>query len=145
MQEKIYDEFVEKSVELTKQIKVGDQFSDDTTQGPLISEEQRTKVLNYIKSGVSQGANLLIGGNKYGDKGFHVEPTVFADVQDDMEIAKDEIFGPVMSIFKFSDIEEAIQRANNTDYGLTAAVFTEDISKAIQVSNALQAGQIYVN
>ena len=88
---------------------------------------------------------MLIGGNKYGDKGFHVEPTVFADVKDDMDIAKDEIFGPVMSILKFSDLEEAIDRANNTDYGLAAAVFTEDISKAIQVSNALRAGQVYVN
>ena len=102
-------------------------------------------MLKYIKSGVSQSANLLIGGNKYGDKGYHVEPTVFADIQDDMDIAKDEIFGLMMSILKFSDIEEAVQRANDTDYGLTAAVFTEDISKALQVSNALRVGQIYVN
>jgi aldehyde dehydrogenase (NAD+) len=143
--EKIYDEFVEKATAEAKKIKVGDQFSDDTEQGPLISEEQHKKVLGFIESGKKEGASCTVGGGRHGDKGYHVQPTVFANVNDDMKIAKEEIFGPVMSILKISDIDEAIERANNTEYGLAAAVFTESIDNAIYVSNALRAGQVYVN
>ena len=143
--EKIYDEFVEKSIKHAEKVVTGDQFSETTTQGPLVSKEQHEKVLNYIKIGKEEGASLMTGGERVGDKGYHVKPAVFANVKDDMRIAKEEIFGPVMSIFKFSDIEEAIDRANNTQYGLAAAVFTQDINKALHVSNAIRAGQVYVN
>jgi aldehyde dehydrogenase (NAD+) len=143
--EKIYDEFVEKTVKLTKEIVLGDQFSPTTTQGPLVSKEQQDRVLGYIKSGQKEGAKLLTGGKKHGEKGYHVEPTVFADVKDNMKIAKEEIFGPVMSILKFSDTEEVIQRANDTNYGLAAGIFTQDLNKALHVSSALRVGTIYMN
>ena len=110
--EKIYDEFVSKSVIEVKKIKLGSQFDKDTTQGPLVSQKQMERVLGYIDSGKSEGAKCVIGGKRHGDKGFHVEPTIFAEVQDHMRIAREEIFGPVMSILKFSTIDEVISRAN---------------------------------
>ena len=100
--------------------------------------------MDYIESGMRDGANLLHGGKSIGDKGYFIEPTVF-EVQDDMTIAKEEIFGPVMSIMKFKSIEEVIDRANNTMYGLAAAVWTKDISKAQAISNNVRAGTIWVN
>lgn len=143
--EKIYDDFVERCAKLAKKVKYGDQFDPQVTQGSLVSKEQQDKVLGYIKSGQKEGATLVTGGKKVGDKGFHVEPTVFADVKDNMKISREEIFGPVLSLSKYSDTDEAISRANDTSYGLAAAVYTEDINDAIKVSNALRAGQVYVN
>jgi aldehyde dehydrogenase (NAD+) len=112
--EKIYDEFVKRSVEASKKRKVGDPFAKDTDQGPQVDKDQLTKILNYIDIGKKEGAKLLTGGKRHGTKGFFVEPTVFADVNDDMTIAKEEIFGPVMSILKFKNIDEVIKRANNS-------------------------------
>ena len=143
--EKIYDEFVEKSVNCARGAKLGDSLDDSTTQGPQVSQEQRDKILNYIDIGKKEGAKLLTGGNKYGDKGYFVEPTVFSDVTDDMTIAKEEIFGPVMPILKYSDYDEVIARANNTEYGLGAGIVTKDLNKAIHLSNGIRAGTIYVN
>ena len=143
--EKIYDEFIHKSVLEVKKIKLGSQFEKDTTQGPLVSKKQMERVLGYINSGVHEGAQLAIGGKRHGSKGFHVEPTIFVDVKDHMRIAKEEIFGPVMSIFKFSTIDEVISRANDSDYGLASAVFTKSLDQTIYLSNALRTGQVYVN
>lgn len=112
--EKIYDEFVAKSVEAAKKIVVGDPFAETTGQGPQVDNDQMTKILGYVESGKKEGAKLLTGGNRHGKKGYFVEPTVFADVQDDMKIAKEEIFGPVMSILKFKTTDEVIHRANNS-------------------------------
>jgi aldehyde dehydrogenase (NAD+) len=103
------------------------------------------KILGYIDKGKKEGANLLAGGKRHGSKGFFVEPTVFADVKDDMTIAKEEIFGPVMSILKFKDIDEVITRANNSHYGLAAGIVTKSIDNAIKISNGIRAGTIYVN
>lgn len=104
-----------------------------------------TKILGYIEAGKKEGAKLLTGGARHGKKGFFIEPTVFADVKDEMKIAKEEIFGPVMSILKFKDVDEVIKRANDSHYGLAAGLVTKNIDTAIKVSNALRAGTVYVN
>ena len=145
VQEKIYDEFIKRSGEAAKQSKIGDPFDKSTTHGPQIDKEQQFKILSYIDSGVKEGAKLVHGGKRHGTKGFYVEPTVFADVKDDMKIAREEIFGPVMSVLKFKTIDEVIERANNSVYGLGAGVVTKDISKALKVANALRTGTVYVN
>lgn len=103
------------------------------------------KVLNYIEIGKKEGAKLVLGGNRINRKGYFVEPTVFTDVTDDMVIAREEIFGPVMSIFKFKTVDEVIKRANDTNYGLAAGVQTTNLNTALKVSESLKAGQVYVN
>jgi len=145
VEEKIYDQFVEKSVARAAQRKTGDPFDEATEHGPQISQEQMDKILGLIDSGKKSGAKLLHGGKRHGDKGFFVEPTVFGDVEDHHEIAREEIFGPVMQILKFKSVDEVIERANDTDYGLAASVFTKDLDKAIVVSNGLRAGSVWVN
>jgi aldehyde dehydrogenase (NAD+) len=148
VEEKIYDEFLHKMTAKAKARKVGDPFSMDTEQGPQVSKEQQDRVRHYIDIGKQEGARLLVGGNGVsGDlaSGYFVEPTVFADVDDDMTIAKEEIFGPVMSVLKFKDTAEAIQRGNASCYGLAAAVWTKDVKKALNVSHALKAGTVWVN
>ncbi len=145
VEEKCYDEFVAKSVERAKRRVIGDPFDPKTEQGPLVSQEQFNKVTSYIESGMREGARLLYGGNRVGDRGFFLEPTVFADVQDHMKIAQEEIFGPVMSIIKFKDLDEVIRRANATTYGLAAAVWTRDLKTAQAIANNVRAGTIWVN
>jgi aldehyde dehydrogenase (NAD+) len=143
--EKIYDDFVHRSIERAKRRKVGDPFDDSTEQGPQISLEQMDKILDLIESGKRHGAKLQTGGQRHGDKGFFVQPTIFTDVEDNHQIAREEIFGPVMQILKFKSVDEVIERANDTDYGLAASVFTNDLDKAMVVSNGLRAGSVWVN
>jgi len=145
VQAKIYDEIVKKCAELAKNRVVGDPFDDKTINGPQVDKEQFTKILGYIKSGVDEGAKLVVGGKAAKDKGYFIQPTVFADVKDNMKIAKEEIFGPVQSILKFDTMEEVIERANNTPYGLAAGVFTKDLNRAMFMSQSLQAGTVWVN
>ena len=145
VEEKCYDEFVAKSVERAKQGIVGDPFDEKTTQGPQVDQTQFDKVMDYIESGQREGAKLLCGGSRVGHRGYFIEPTVFTDVQDSMKIAQEEIFGPVMSIIKFKDIDEVIQRANDTMYGLAAAIWTQDISKVHRIASELRAGTVWVN
>jgi len=142
---KAYDEFVEKSVARAKKRKVGDPFDPASEQGPQVDDVQFEKVMSYILAGKTEGASLVAGGNRVGNRGFFIEPTVFADVKDDMKIAKEEIFGPVMSIMKFKDVEEVVERSNRTEYGLAAAVWTRDISKAHAIANSVRAGTVWVN
>ncbi len=142
---KAYDEFVEKSVARAKKRKVGDPFDPTSEQGPQVDDVQFEKVMSYILAGKTEGASLVAGGNRVGNRGFFIEPTVFADVKDDMKIAKEEIFGPVMSIMKFKDVEEVVERSNRTEYGLAAAVWTRDISKAHAIANSVRAGTVWVN
>ncbi len=145
VEESIYDDFVQRAVERAKRIKVGDPFDDSVEQGPQIDQQQYDKILGYIESGKQEGAKLLCGGNRLGDRGYFVEPTVFADVHDEMKIAREEIFGPVMSIMKFKDMDELKERANKTIYGLAAGVWTKDISKAHAIANSVKAGTVWVN
>jgi aldehyde dehydrogenase (NAD+) len=145
VEECAYDAFVEKSVARAKRRTVGDPLDSNTEQGPQIDSDQFEKVMSYIDSGKREGAELLAGGHRVGESGLFIEPTVFAGVQDDMKIAREEIFGPVMSIMKFRDLDEVIDRANNTTYGLAAAVWTRDISKAHAIANNVRAGTVWVN
>jgi len=142
--EAIYDEFVAKAAAKAKSRKVGDPFGD-VDQGPQVNQSQFNKVMGYIMRGKEEGARMLTGGNRVGSKGYYIEPTVFADVQDDMTIAKEEIFGPVMSIMKFKTIEEVVERANKNEYGLAAGVWTKDIDTANTLSRGLRAGTVWVN
>jgi len=143
--EDIYDEFVSKATEQALQRTVGDPYESSTMQGPQIDEAQYKKILGLIDTGKQEGATLSCGGSKHGDTGYFVQPTVFSNVTDNMTIAKEEIFGPVQSIFKFSSLDEVIERANNTSYGLAAGVITNDINKALKVIDHLQAGSVWVN
>ena len=123
---------------------LGDPFDADTFQGPQIDEGQRKTILGYIESGKKEGANLAIGGKAWRHpktgKGFFVEPTVFTGVTDNMKICREEIFGPVASVLTFSDEDEVVRRANDTTYGLGAAIFTRDLGRAHRVAKSIQSG-----
>jgi len=145
VEDKIYDEFVEKSVVRAARRTVGNPFDPAVEQGPQIDRTQFDKVMSYIEAGKREGADLLAGGKPVGNDGLFIEPTVFANVQDEMKIAREEIFGPVMSIIRFRQLDEVIERANNTSYGLAAAVWTRDIGKAHAIANNVKAGTVWVN
>ncbi|XP_059670173.1 benzaldehyde dehydrogenase, mitochondrial-like [Cornus florida] len=143
--ERVYDEFIEKSKARALKRVVGDPFKKGVEQGPQIDSEQFEKILKYIKIGIGSGATLESGGERFGSKGYYIQPTVFSNVQDDMVIAKEEIFGPVQSILKFKDLGEVIQRANATRYGLAAGVFTQNIDTANTLARALKVGTVWIN
>ncbi|KAE8023440.1 hypothetical protein FH972_009132 [Carpinus fangiana] len=143
--ERVYDEFVEKAKARALKRTVGDPFKGGIEQGPQIDMKQFEKIMKYIKSGVESGATLEAGGDRLGNKGYYIKPTVFSNVKDDMLIAKDEIFGPVQSILKFRDLDEVIRRANNTHYGLAAGVLTQNIETAHTLTRALRVGSVWVN
>lgn len=145
VQEEIYDKFVEKAVARAQKKTVGDPFDTKNENGPQVDEEQYKKILSLIQSGKDEKARLMCGGDRLGNIGYFIQPTVFADVTDDMRIAKEEIFGPVQQIIKFKTMEEVIPRANNTAYGLAASVFTRDINKALTYANSVRAGTIWIN
>ncbi len=145
IEESIHDDFVDRVVKIAKDRIVGDPFAPDTQQGPQVSQEQFDTVMGYISAGKEQGAQMLCGGSRVGSKGYFIEPTVFADVADGMTISQEEIFGPVLSVMKFKDIDEVIERGNRTAYGLAGAVWTRDIQKALHISNNLRAGTVWVN
>jgi aldehyde dehydrogenase (NAD+) len=145
VEENIYQQFVAKSVARAAKRRVGDPFDSTTDQGPQVDQSQFDRIMGYIESGRTEGATLACGGERVGNRGYFIRPTVFADVQDDMTIAREEIFGPVMSVIAFKDMDEVIARANKTDYGLAAGVWTNDIKKAHAVANGVRAGTVWVN
>jgi aldehyde dehydrogenase (NAD+) len=136
VEQTIYDEFVEKSIARARKRRVGDPLDPLTDQGPQVSESQFDRIMGYIESGKREGPH---------PRGYFIQPTVFSDVQDEMKIAREEIFGPVMSIIAFKDMDEVINRANRTTYGLAAGVWTRDIKKAHAVANSVRAGTVWVN
>ena len=145
VQDSIYTQFVEAVVAKAKSRKVGDPLDPTVEQGPMVHRAQFEKTLEYVEVGLEDGATLAAGGKRHGKKGFFVEPTVFSDVTPNMRIAKEEIFGPVITILRFSTEEEAIEMANDTSYGLAGAVFTRDFGRAMRVSQEIKAGQVWIN
>lgn len=149
VQDTIYDEFVERLSRIFERVRVGNPLDKNTQMGALIYEDQLKKVLSYVEIGKQEGARLVTGGvrDENGDnaKGFFVRPTIFADVTNDMRIAQEEIFGPVVAIQKFHDEEEVIRMANDSIYGLGGGLFTRDLNRAIRVSRAIETGRMWVN
>jgi acyl-CoA reductase-like NAD-dependent aldehyde dehydrogenase len=148
VEKKVEDEFLTKLVEYSKKLKLGDPLDPKTRLGAIVSETQMRTVLGYIEAGKSEGAKLLAGGNRAsvnGDHGYFIEPTIFGGVKNDMKIAQEEIFGPVLATLSFDSIEEVAEQANKNIYGLAAAIWTNDIKKAHQLSRRLKAGTVWIN
>jgi aldehyde dehydrogenase (NAD+) len=145
VEERVHDEFIDQLSSKAQARKIGDPFDPSSEHGPQVDRDQFDKIMHYIKLGNDQGARCASGGQRVGERGFFVQPTVFSNVRDEMAIATDEIFGPVVSVLKFKDIQEVAQRANNTPYGLAAAVWTRDVNKAHQLSRKIRAGTVWVN
>jgi aldehyde dehydrogenase (NAD+) len=148
LHEAIYDEVIEDLVSRTKNLKIGDPINPSVDVGPVCGEDQEKKILSYIHIGKKEGAKLLTGGQKLTDapfeKGFFIEPTIF-EAQQGMRITKEEIFGPVLSIIRVRDFEEAIRVANAVDYGLSSSIYTSSISTAHRAINELETGIVYIN
>jgi aldehyde dehydrogenase (NAD+) len=145
VQEGVYDKFLAKSKELAQKRVVGDPFDAKTVQGPQIDGEQFGKILSLIEKGKKEGATLEFGGERYGDKGFFIKPTVFSNVTDDMTIAIEEIFGPVQQILRFKTLDEVIDRSNNSSYGLAAGIVTRDLDTANLYAQGVEAGTVWIN
>jgi acyl-CoA reductase-like NAD-dependent aldehyde dehydrogenase len=148
VESKVKGEFLEKLVGRAKKMQPADPLDPKTRLGAIVSQEQMQTVLGYIETGKKEGAQLLAGGNRVsvdGGKGFFVEPTIFADVKNEMKIAQEEIFGPVLATLSFDDVDEVIRLANQNPYGLAAAVWTRDVQKAHLVSRQLRAGTVWIN
>ncbi|MFB3917354.1 MAG: aldehyde dehydrogenase family protein [Terriglobales bacterium] len=141
----VFDEVVDGVAAHAKKIKLGPGMVAGTQMGPLVSEEQLTRVCGYLDSGKAEGAKAIVGGKRYGDKGYFVEPTVLVDTTENMKVVKEEIFGPVVTAMPFGDPGELITRANDSPYGLAAAVWTRDLSKAHTVVSELRAGTVWIN
>ncbi len=141
----VFDKVAEGVAEQAKKIKLGPGLDPTTEMGPLVSDEQQHRVLGYLEAGFREGAKAVTGGRKLGDKGYFVEPTVLVDVRQDMKVMQEEIFGPVVCAMPFTDPDEVIAAANDTIYGLAAAVWTRDISKAHRIASALRAGTVWIN
>jgi aldehyde dehydrogenase (NAD+) len=145
VQDTIYDKMVNRLGQLAKERTIGNPFDPQTDQGPVIDEEQFNRIMDYIKVGKQEGARLITGGHRVGDRGYFIAPTIFADVNENMRISKEEIFGPVLVIEKFTTIDDAIRLANNTTYGLGGSVFTKDTKKYLKVTQEVEAGIMWVN
>jgi aldehyde dehydrogenase (NAD+) len=145
VEERIHDEFVDRIKQMNTRRRIGDPLDPATEQGPQVDKAQFDKIMKYIDLGKKGGADCVSGGDRVGDQGYFIAPTLFDKVTDDMPIAKDEIFGPVMSVLSFKNLEEVVERGNNTMYGLAAAVWTRDVTKAHRVASQLRAGTVWVN
>lgn len=147
VQESIYEQFLESIVTKAKKLNVGPGSEMKNQLGPVINKEQHEKILSYINSGITEGASLRCGGKvpEGLDEGYYIEPTIFADVTSDMKIAREEIFGPVVSVIPFKDDEEAVRIANDTIYGLAAAVWTKDIKRGLRMAQKVKSGTLWIN
>jgi betaine-aldehyde dehydrogenase len=145
VQKGIKDAFLKRLHKRLCEAKIGDPMDEATNFGPMVSEHQMKIVQSYIEKGKSEGARLVCGGGRLDREGYYLEPTVFADVKDDMIIAREEIFGPVMAVLDFETEEDAITRANDTEFGLSAGVFTADLTRGHRVIAQLEAGSCFIN
>ena len=143
--ESVYDEVVDRVVEGSRDMRIAGGFDPESAVGPLVSAEQLERVQRYVSIGQDEGARLALGGQRHGEVGYFHQPTVFTDVTNDMRIAQEEIFGPVMSVLKFSDEAEAYRIANDVEFGLAAGVWTADLSRAHRAARALKTGTVWVN
>jgi aldehyde dehydrogenase (NAD+) len=145
VEERVHDDVIDRIKEKNADRRVGDPFDPETQQGPQVDKSQFDKILKYIEYGKKDGADCVTGGNRIGKKGYFIEPTLFTNVTDDMRIARDEIFGPVMSVLKFKNVDDMIRRANDTNFGLAAAVWTRDVAKAHRFAQKVRAGTVWIN
>jgi aldehyde dehydrogenase (NAD+) len=145
LEDKVHDEFMTKLTDRVKGLKVGDPFDKATRMGPVVSRQQMDTVLSYIEAGKREGARLVTGGGRIGTSGYFVEPTIFDGVSNRMKIAREEIFGPVLSVIPFKALEDGLAGGNDTTYGLAAAVWTRDVTKALKAARAIRAGTVWVN
>jgi len=145
VQESVYEDFCERMIARSKSLKVGDPQDESTYMGPIISQKQLTSVMGYIEAGKSEGAELRSGGHRIGTKGYFLEPTVFANVDNSMKIAREEIFGPVAAVIRFKDEDDAVRIANDSRFSLAAGVWTKDVARAHIMAQRLRAGTVWVN
>jgi aldehyde dehydrogenase (NAD(P)+) len=146
VQESIYEKFLEEFKKYTQEnTTIGSQFDSNVTHGPQISKSQQEKILSYVESAKSEGARLILGGEVSNKQGYFVDPTIFADTKNDMKASREEVFGPFVVVQSFKSEDEVIEKANDTEYGLGAAVFTKDIVRGHRVAGEIQAGMVWVS
>jgi phenylacetaldehyde dehydrogenase len=145
VEDKQFDKVVDGVSQLASKIRVGPGMEPTSDMGPLVSEEQMNRVCSYLESGFSEGAKAVTGGSRQGDKGYFVKPTVLVNTNEKMKVVREEIFGPVVTVMPFKDVDDLIAKANNTQYGLAAAVWTRDIKKAHRIAAELRAGTVWIN
>jgi aldehyde dehydrogenase (NAD+) len=143
--ESIYDDVIAGLIERAQKIRIGDPQNTHTTMGPVVSELQMNRILDYINIGDKEGATIALGGRRLGEKGYFIEPTIFTGVEHEMRISQEEIFGPVACVIPFKDDDDALRMANGTSYGLAAGVWSKDINRVHRFAKQLRAGTVWIN